>query len=103
MQKTHVNVANDKLSFILQNVFTEEECKEIIAEAEKKGFEEAIVNNEETEMKEVRKGGRCVIESNKKANFIWSRIRFHIPKKWDDNQGVLSLKERSSQIECTLF
>ena len=30
---TPVNVADDKLSFILYDVFTEEECKEFIEEA----------------------------------------------------------------------
>merc|ERR1719300_2170757 len=86
--KTLVNVANDKLSFILHDVFTEEECKDFIAEAERQGFEEAMVNNgtNPTLDKDFRKGGRCVINNQKKANEIWSRIKFYIPKQWDGDK-----------------
>ena len=89
--KTLVNVANDKLSFILHDVFTEEECKEFFAEAERQGFEEAMVNNgtNPTLDKDFRKGGRCVIKSKREANEIWSRIKFYIPKQLPYNPTVL--------------
>ena len=75
-------MANDKLSFILYDVFTEEECEEFIKEAEKKLLKKPQLTLVGTipELRKDVKSGRCVIKSLKKANEIWSRIRFNIPK-----------------------
>ena len=67
-------------------MFTVEECKEFIEEAQKKVLKKpqsTLVGTIPELRKDVRKCGRCVLESLKKANEIWSRIRFNIPKNWD--------------------
>jgi prolyl 4-hydroxylase len=61
----------------IDNVFTVEECKNLINKAEQTGFTKALFN--ESINTEIRKSSRIIITDNKLANDLYERINDHIP------------------------
>lgn len=74
---------NNVLCFILDGVFTKEECDEWIELTEKKGYEIALVNiggGRQKLMKDVRNNYRCIIDSPEMAKKIWDYILPFLPQ-----------------------
>jgi len=85
-----------KLAFLLHNVLTPKECKELIDKTEKKGYELALVNvgfGRQEKMTDVRNNGRCIIDDENYAYNLWTRIKDYIPPVFKRRQ-VLGLNER---------
>jgi hypothetical protein len=75
--------SENKLAFVLDNVFSEEECKELIDLAEKKGFDKALLNvgnGQEILAEDVRKSDRCIIDSDELKENFFSRIKPYLPE-----------------------
>ena len=71
-----------KICFVLDNVFTKEECSEWIEKAENKGFVEALVNvggGKQLSLPELRNSYRCIIDDHKMADQLWQRIKSFLP------------------------
>ena len=96
--KTNIEIpkAASKLCFILDNVFTKEECDEWIRISEEKGYEKALLNvgmGREIEAEDTRKSDRCIIDSFELANKIYERVTKYLPEEWKGFEKV-SLNER---------
>jgi len=86
----------NKNAFVLDNVFTEEECNQWIQEAEKRGFTVAEVNvggGRQKLMTDYRNSQRCIWDSTERANDIWHRIEPFMPKTFK-KRNCLGLNER---------
>ncbi|XP_071796045.1 uncharacterized protein [Asterias amurensis] len=73
----------EKLAFTLDNVFTKEECDELIRVSEERGYEQALVNigmGRQKLMPNVRNNFRCIIDSEEIAHAFWERITEFIPQ-----------------------
>ncbi|XP_052063241.1 uncharacterized protein LOC127702953 [Mytilus californianus] len=84
------------LAFVLYNVFTKEECEEYINIAEKKGFEEALLNaggDRQVLATDVRKSSRCIWDTTEEVDKMWKRIKKYIPDVWCHRE-VMGLNER---------
>src|SRR4051812_41552952 len=69
--------------FTIDNFLSEEECRVLIAKAERQGFEEAKVNylGEQTIVKSVRDNERVMYKDETYAEFLWDRAKpFIVPK-----------------------
>ena len=77
--------AQNKLAFVLDGVLSEDECKGIIKQAEKKGFKKAAYK---MSMQGHRSSQRCIIDSQQKVDLIWSRIASFIPEVWEGHPVV---------------
>ncbi|XP_064634786.1 uncharacterized protein LOC135492322 isoform X2 [Lineus longissimus] len=92
----HENIIGDKLAFVLHNVFTKEECDEIIAITEEKGYEPAMVNvggGRQKLMTDIRNSYRCIWDTTEQAERIWQRIKKFVPEYWEGHRA-LGLNER---------
>ena len=88
--------AESKLCFILDNVFTKEECDEWIRISEEKGYEMALVNiggGKQIAAEGTRKSDRCIIDSVELADKIYQRITQYLPNEWKGYEKVC-LNER---------
>mmetsp|Transcript_28982 Transcript_28982/g.67134 ORF Transcript_28982/g.67134 Transcript_28982/m.67134 type:complete len:221 (+) Transcript_28982:52-714(+) len=88
--------SDKKLAFTLANVFTKEECEQLIARTEKIGYEPALVNvggGRQKYMPDVRNNNRCIIDDPELTNFFWQRIKDHIPQEYKGHRAV-GLNER---------
>ncbi|XP_005110744.1 probable prolyl 4-hydroxylase 3 [Aplysia californica] len=86
----------DKLAFVLYNVLTPQECKELIDKTEKKGYELALVNTgfgRQKAMTDIRNSSRCIIDSEEYATELWRRIKDFVPPVFKGRK-VLGLNER---------
>ena len=85
----------DYLAFVVNDVFTKEECDEWIAETEAKGYEEALVNAGDQALfaPKYRNSKRCIVDSHDKADKLWCKIKDFIPKEFRD-LPVVGLNER---------
>lgn len=86
----------NKLAFIVDGVFSKEECDEMIKMTEKEGYSKAMVNvggGRQKLMPEVRNNYRCIVDSFEKSAEIWDRIKHLIPEQWKGRK-VLGLNER---------
>jgi hypothetical protein len=65
------------LAFVIEDLFSEEECTELIQRAEGHGFEKALVNiggGRQELMSDYRKSDRCILDDPQQAERIWQRI-----------------------------
>ncbi|KAJ8298973.1 hypothetical protein KUTeg_023033 [Tegillarca granosa] len=86
----------EKLAFVLHNVFTEKECQHYIDFCESKGFEVALVNcggGRQVSRPDIRNSSRCIWDSEEEATKIWKRIKKYVPDVWS-NRDVMGLNER---------
>ncbi|XP_038067997.1 uncharacterized protein LOC119737607 [Patiria miniata] len=85
-----------KFAFFLDNVFTEEECKELIRCSEEKGYEQALVNIGGGKQKLVpsfRDCQRCLIDTTELVGAFWERLAEFIPQTFNQYKA-LGLNER---------
>lgn len=86
----------DYLAFVVDDVFTKDECEEWIAETEAKGYEEALLNaggEQQISAPHIRNSKRCIVDSHDKAAMLWSKIKDFIPQEFRD-LPVVGLNER---------
>ncbi|EGC34307.1 hypothetical protein DICPUDRAFT_153517 [Dictyostelium purpureum] len=86
----------NKIAFVIENVFTEKECKEWIDLTEKQGYEKALVNigyGRQKLMTNIRNNERCIIDSEEMADKLYQRIKNYIPETISNCKKV-SLNER---------
>ncbi|XP_038067998.1 probable prolyl 4-hydroxylase 10 [Patiria miniata] len=86
----------EKTAFFLDNVFTKEECKELIRRSEEKGYEQALVNiggGRQKLMLSARNNQRCLIDSTELVDAFWERLAEFIPQPFYGYKA-LGLNER---------
>ncbi|CAF2395640.1 unnamed protein product [Rotaria sp. Silwood2] len=86
----------DKLAFILLNVFTPKECQDWIELTEQRGYSPAKVNiggGREKLMTDFRDSDRCIIDDVNMANILFQRIESFLPKTCNDYH-LVELNER---------
>lgn len=74
-----------RLAFVLDNVFTKEECEDLIAQTEARTYKPALINmggGREVYVPEARNNDRCMIDSFEQGNEIFRRIAEFVPKEW---------------------
>ena len=96
--KTELDFAwkEGRLAFVLDNVFSEKECKEWIEMTESKSYEPALVNiggGRQMLMPDVRNNMRCIIDSEELADKLFQRIKPFLPAACGMNK-LVSLNER---------
>jgi len=92
-----------KLAFTLDEVFTKEECEAMIAETDRRGYDEAKINvgnGREVVMKDIRNNDRCLIDDTALAGRIFARVKHTLPKRFK-NHTLVSLNERLRFLRYT--
>ncbi|UJR17120.1 hypothetical protein I4U23_004016 [Adineta vaga] len=86
----------DKLAFIIFNIFTPDECQRWIELSEQRDYSSATVNvgnNKLVLMQDFRNSDRCIIDDVTMANILFQRIEPFLPKTWKNYQ-LVGLNER---------
>eukprot|EP00005_Dracoamoeba_jomungandri_P014886 CAMPEP_0174269214 /NCGR_PEP_ID=MMETSP0439-20130205/40265_1 /TAXON_ID=0 /ORGANISM="Stereomyxa ramosa, Strain Chinc5" /LENGTH=216 /DNA_ID=CAMNT_0015357865 /DNA_START=29 /DNA_END=679 /DNA_ORIENTATION=+ len=74
-----------KFAFTIENVFTEEECGELIKKAEEGGFEPATLSVEpgvQVYRPETRNNYRYMVDDFENSALLFERIKEHLPEEW---------------------
>lgn len=85
-----------KLAFLLHNVFTAEECENLIKISEDTGYSEALVHvggGRQVLMKGYRDGYRVMIDDREFVQHLLQRISSHLPASFEDEK-LLEINER---------
>jgi len=85
-----------KLAFVLYNVFSKEECDDLIELSEKGGYEPALVNiggGMQRLMTDVRNNDRFILDDEVRAQEYFERIKRYLPTNWKGWE-VVGLNER---------
>ena len=93
------DIAINGLAFTLDNVFTQDECKDIIDWSENLGYIPAALGHGTRVVSHVRKSDRCLIDTPELANIIFQRIRRYLPKQF--NGG--NLIEVNERLRCLRY
>jgi len=94
----------NKVAFTLENVFSKEECRELVVKTEERGYIPALVNvggGQEVVMQDVRNNDRCIIDDVGLATTIFERVKHTIPQVFKGRQ-VISLNERLRFLRYTV-
>lgn len=83
----------DGLAFTLDNVFTKEECNDIIKWSEGFGYVQAALGHGNQVVSNVRKSDRCIIDSKEFANIIFERIERFLPTEFTGT-SLIEINER---------
>ena len=83
----------DAFAIIVDNVFTEQECKDLIDLTESKGYKEALVGGQQIRIDTQRNNWRCMIDDPELAANIFTRVKRYIPPQWL-GQKMVGLNER---------
>ncbi|XP_064601868.1 uncharacterized protein LOC135467886 [Liolophura sinensis] len=85
------------LAFVLDNVYTKQECDEYIKKTEEMGYEKALLNTGgDTQMlrTDVRNSYRCIWDSVEEGKKLWQRIQAYIPVDYTPGWQPVGLNER---------
>eukprot|EP01094_Clydonella_sp_ATCC50884_P007113 TRINITY_DN1629_c0_g1_i1.p2 TRINITY_DN1629_c0_g1~~TRINITY_DN1629_c0_g1_i1.p2 ORF type:complete len:186 (-),score=34.49 TRINITY_DN1629_c0_g1_i1:12-569(-) len=85
-----------KVAFMLHNVFTPEECKELIRHSEAMEYKPALVNiggGQQRLMPDVRNNERVIEDTEERSEWMYQRIREYVPQSWR-GRPVVGLNER---------
>ena len=76
--------------FIVENLFTADECDRYIRLSEEIGFDEATVNTVQgtVRVENVRNNDRIVFHNHSLAEQIWERVEDYIPMELEDRRPV---------------
>jgi hypothetical protein len=76
-------VRRGAFAFVLHNVFSVDECEQMIADSEARGYEQALVNTGRSQVLDTsyRNSSRNIYDCESLADEIYSRIRAHIPSE----------------------
>lgn len=83
----------DAFAYLLENVFSKEECKNMIDRTEQIGYSPALVGGDQHRDTSNRNNWRCIIDDPVLAAQIFERIKDHLPSVWL-NQPLDSLNYR---------
>lgn len=91
----NIPLCDQSIAFVLENVFSAEECQALIAQAEASNFAPVPVSygGQEVVNKNLRSGQRVIIDSEEFTSQLWTRISPLIPVKVKGAQ-VVGLNER---------
>ncbi|KAG4066119.1 hypothetical protein HA402_010321 [Bradysia odoriphaga] len=92
---THISEPG-KLAYLLHNVFTTEECENLIKTSEAAGYSEALVHiggGRQVLMKGYRDGSRVMIDDTEFVACLLQRISPHLPATFADER-LLEINER---------
>eukprot|EP01083_Nonionella_stella_P193586 714812_1 len=87
---------DNRWAVLIRNVFSKEECNDLIKFTESQGYEEALVNigyGRQKKMPEFRNCKRMMIDNWDMVNCLWSRVQQFIPKYFDQRKKI-SFNER---------
>eukprot|EP00457_Paulinella_chromatophora_P010036 gb/GEZN01010122.1/.p1 GENE.gb/GEZN01010122.1/~~gb/GEZN01010122.1/.p1 ORF type:complete len:324 (+),score=41.92 gb/GEZN01010122.1/:51-974(+) len=110
-QQTHLKVSHVHLpwanardgknfAIVVDEIFTQQECSELIATINQKGFTPALMNiggGNQIFLPNHRLGWRCIIDSFELAGYMFSVLEKVIPKTYDDGyrrHKLIDLNER---------
>ncbi len=81
MTINYIELYNHFDGFVLENIFTPEECTHYITMAEEHGFEEAPISTNEGQimMKSVRNNERAIVFSDEIAAILFQRAEKYLP------------------------
>jgi prolyl 4-hydroxylase len=82
---------------VVPEVLSEEECKRVISIGEEKGFVPASFFTDKDGVEhysDIRKSGRCIIDSKEFAQALWKRVKWFIPENLFPGWEVVGLNER---------
>lgn len=82
-----------KFAVTIDDVFTAEECKQLVDLAESNRFHPAALGANQRVIKEVRNSDRWMTDDPKMAADIFQRIRLFIPETWE-GLSIVGLNER---------
>lgn len=84
-----------KLAFVLENVFTNEECNNLISLSEEAGYSTALIHSgdEAVPAPGYRDGERVMIDDKEFVKILQSRIQSFLPEKFE-NRRFLEINER---------
>lgn len=85
-----------KWAVVIRDVYTKEECADLVKMAEDLGFEDALVNigyGEQKKMELIRNNKRVMIDTFEFADHLYQRVKDFIPPIWNQRERV-SLNER---------
>ncbi|BFZ04884.1 hypothetical protein BsWGS_07923 [Bradybaena similaris] len=96
--KEHVHLPSGyegKLAFLLHGVLTLEECENLIAESERRGYRDEVIRVKTANDEKVigRQSKRCIIDCEEHTHEIWTRIQEFVPLVYRNRQ-ILGLNER---------
>jgi len=83
----------DAFAVVLDNVFTEAECNEMIRMTEEIGYEEALVGGAQVRVETQRNNWRCILDDKTLAEKIYQKLKDYIPPEWLGSKAV-GLNER---------
>lgn len=81
---TGLSHASDSFARVVHNVLDEEDCAELVARVNQKGFTPALINvghGNQVLMPKARDGHRVIVESSELAHWIFEVIRPHLPEQ----------------------
>ena len=70
--------------FTVESFLSADECKQLIEVSEARGYEAALVNvggGRQMKIDEVRRSGRCIVDSMAAAELLWQRLRPFVPQE----------------------
>ena len=94
--KLSIPSLSDKYVLIIENVFNEFECSQLIDFSENIGYSEALVNlgfGYKKSLNEFRNHSKLTIDNKLMANYILNRIKDIIPNKFN-NRKLIDINER---------
>lgn len=92
---TSIHGKKPTLAFVLENVFSADECGKLISLSELAGYSTALIHNgdEAVEAPGYRDGDRVMIDDKEFVEILESRIKSHLPAKFE-NRRILEINER---------
>ena len=72
----------DAFALVLDNVFSEGECKKLIDRTEELGYAEALVGGQQVRQTQQRNNWRCIVDDPDLAASIFARVKLYVPYEW---------------------
>lgn len=92
---TSIHGNKPTLAFILENVFSHDECKQLVSLSEMAGYSTALIHSgdEAVAAPGYRDGDRVMIDDKEFVKILQSRIQSYLPQKFE-NRRYLEINER---------
>merc|ERR1712137_378290 len=92
--QTHFHsMPHTKVAFVLDHVFSRQECELLIDWSESFGYDKAALGHGTRVAEHVRKSDRCIIDSQLLADVIFHRVQPFLPKRFQ-GETLINLNER---------
>lgn len=90
-----------KFAFVIHNLFTPEECTDLVAMTESRGYKEALVHGadgKEVVRKDIRNSGRCIVDDTELSDNWFCRVMHAL----ENNPNLMDELVHAKYIgECT--